>query len=183
MNIEWGTFALNIGVFIATAGAAATAWWQAIEASHARDDAREAERAALRAWQEAATALIRANDISGYSMRTPFANELHDMATYLLGARVAGAGPAELRDIVTKRVHKLVELRFAAGDVPTDAILKWASRYPREADVGVTDAGLDFERWSAAGHLISDRIRLWLRDPAAGDRAVRDDPRVDDFDS
>lgn len=178
MELDAAALIVNGALFIATAGAAAVAWWQAIEASRARTDARAAQRSALTSWQDASAALLRANDISGYAMRAPFAHALHDLATALLGARSQGADQDALIRIVQDKIFDITEKRFSAGDVPADAVFKWASLYPRHADIGV-DQGFDFERWHAATNLVRERILLWLRDPAEGDRVIRADPRVD----
>lgn len=173
----------NVGVFIATAGAGAVAWWQAVEASRSKADARRAEQAALTAWQEASAALLRANDISGYAMRAPFAHALHDMATALASARFAGGDREKLIQMTLDRIHDLTEKQFAAGDVPSALIVQWASKYPRLGDIGVEDGtrNRDIDRYYEATRLIRERITLWLRDPVAGEQAVRDDPLAPDI--
>lgn len=170
------TLYINIGVFIATAGAAAVAWWQAIEAGRSRTDAREAQKAALTSWQEASSALMRANDISSITLRGPLAHALNDLATALLSARMVGMDARQQLAIVTERMPAIGEKAFAAGDVPIHAIARWCSGYPREVDLG---APPNVDRFMEASALIYERVNLWMRDPAEANQLVQDDPRAD----
>lgn len=55
---------VNFGILVATAGAAAIAWWQAIEAGRREDGAKVAESRAVEAQQRSAAALVEANAIA-----------------------------------------------------------------------------------------------------------------------
>lgn len=55
---------VNLGILVATAGAAAVAWWQAIEAGRRKDGAKAAESRAIKAQQQSAAALVEANAIA-----------------------------------------------------------------------------------------------------------------------
>jgi hypothetical protein len=166
---------VNLGVFIATAGAAAVAWWQAIEASRSRDEARDAQKAALTSWQEASSALVRANEINTTTLRSPLAYALNDLATALLSARMVGMDARQQLAIVTERMPVIGERAFAAGDVSVAAISRWCSVYPREVDLGDPP---NVDRFMEACALIYERVNLWMRDPAQADRLVQDDPRA-----
>lgn len=170
---------VSIGAFIATAGAAAVAWWQAIEASKSRDDARDAEKSALRAWQEASAALIRANDISGVSMRAPLATALNEAATAVIGARATGADDRASLMLLMSRTHNLSEKVFLAGDCPTIEITSWVTYYSRHAELG---SPVDPELLAVANLTVRDRLHLWMRDPKAAADLIRADPLVAGFD-
>lgn len=174
--MESAALFVNLGIFIGTVGAAAVAWWQAVEASRSRTDAREAQKAALTSWQDASSALIRANEITGTSLRGPYAWALNDLGTALLSARLTGATPEQLSQIVLDRMSETGEKAFAAGDAPTDNIARWISYYPREVDLGSPPS---IDAFMDAAQLINDRVRLWLRDPEAAHALVRDDPQAE----
>ncbi|WP_407360311.1 hypothetical protein [Microbacterium sp. LBN7] len=167
---------VNVGVFIATAGAAAVAWWQAIEASRSRNDARDAQKAALTSWQEASSALMRANEISTTTLRSPLAWALNDLATALLSARMVGMDARQQLAVITERMPMIGERAFAAGDVSTQKIVRWCSVYARQVDLGDPPNPNQFME---AASLIHERVNLWMRDPAQADRLVQDDPRAD----
>lgn len=167
---------VNVGVFIATAGAAAVAWWQAIEASRSRNDARDAQKAALTSWQEASSALLRANEISTTTLRGPLAWALNDLATSLLSARMVGMDARQQLAIITERMPVIGERAFAAGDASTNTITRWCSVYARQVDLGDPP---NTDRYMEAAALIHERVNLWMRDPEQADRLVQDDPRVE----
>ena len=92
-----------------------------------------------------------------------------------------GASSEAMIEIVTEKIAALQEKRFLIGDVPASAIMKWASIYPRHFHMS-DDGSFDFDAWTSAGNLISERILLWLKDPVEGDRITRSDPRVHGMD-
>lgn len=55
---------INFGILVATAGAAAVAWWQAIAAGHREKAAAESARLAANSHQSASEALTQANEIA-----------------------------------------------------------------------------------------------------------------------
>jgi hypothetical protein len=176
MDPDLAPLIVNIGVFVATAGAAAVAWWQAAEAARSRTDARDAQKAALTSWQEASAALVRANQISDRSLRAPFAYALNDLGSAVLSARMTGANDRTLLDIIIERGAGVGERAFTAGDVPTQDVSRWVSVFARTVDLGCPKST---DRLMEALQLIYTRVNLWIDDPHAVDKLVREDPRVE----
>jgi len=171
-----GSIWVNLGIFIGTAGGAAVAWWQAVAADRARDDARTSERAALAAQAAATVALEQANTISGQSLRAPYARALSETASLILQARISGSDPVKAWVLGS---GPLREHAFDFGDAPHSNITEWCRYFPLKADIGVTSTPgfLDFQAAMSTGELIDERIRLWMRDPIAAEELIAKDPR------
>ena len=73
-----GTLWINFGMLVAGAGAAAVAWWQAIEAGRGKVAAEKARDLAVAARQDAAKALTEANRIAGDARDILRAREARD---------------------------------------------------------------------------------------------------------
>lgn len=172
--MDYAALYVNIGIFVATAGAAAVAWWQAIQANRASVDARQAQIAALTAWQESATALTRANDIAGMSARAGYASVLNELAAGLVGARFVGKPKQE---VVQEYTLRLNEAAFLAGPDADNGIARWVTRFAESIDVKSSLAGGSMDSFDAM-QLLGDRIRLWHRDPVAAAALIREDPRL-----
>lgn len=170
------TLWLNIGLLIATAGATAVAWWQAIAADRARKDSETAKDAALGAWRDASDALVRANRISDVTLRGPYAYALLELATALLGARWVGQSDDQVMQLAMDRTRDITEKGFMVGDASTFEITQWVTFYSRFSDLGARG---DFDKFAAATDLVRTRIEMWFRDPQVAIDAVTADPRIE----
>lgn len=164
---------VNGGVFVASAGAAAVAWWQAIEASKSRDSALAAQQSALLAWQEGASALVRANEISAGALRAPFASRLQQMSNDVLSQRLGGANADTIFRIIGERhTPGLSPLQLATNERTAGKFSRWLSTYARTVDVSSPSAIM------SALSLVDARVRGWIRDPEATMAEIRDEPGV-----
>ncbi|MEJ1092298.1 hypothetical protein [Microbacterium istanbulense] len=164
---------VNGGIFIASAGAAAVAWWQAIEASKSRDAALAAQQSALLAWQEAASALVRANEITGGTLRAPFASRLQQMSNDVLSQRSLGADESAVFDIIgPKHTPGLSALQLATNERTAGKFSRWLSTYARTVDASSPSAVM------SALSIIDARVRGWIGDPDATMAEIRDEPGV-----
>lgn len=164
---------VNGGVFIASAGAAAVAWWQAIEASKSRDAALAAQQSALLAWQEAASALVRANEITGGTLRAPFASRLQQMSNDVLSERSLGADETTIFQIIGERhTPGLSALQLATNERTAGKFSRWLSTYARTVDVSSPT------QMMSALAVIDARVRGWIRNPEATLAEIRDEPGV-----
>lgn len=171
---------VNFAMLIATAGAAAIAWWQAIAAGRARSAAEAAEEAALEAWKEASTALTRANSIADVTVRGPYAWALYELGTAILSARWVGESHERVMAIMHERITGLTEKSFSAGDAPISEIQGWVGKFSRFVDLGDPR---DVDTWMDAVNLVGERVRLWHREPERAAQIVTEDPRyVSPFD-
>lgn len=150
--------ALNLGVFIATAGAAAVAWWQAIEASNSRRDAAKSEAAALEARQHASKALAEANLLSGVAMRAPLATALSQYASQLVSARMRDGKLTAAAQLKLLQDHNpsITSAGFASGQ-DTMRLTSWVSAF--------TSTGLAGQNVIAELRIVDDRLLRWVQDP------------------
>lgn len=167
---------IDIGIFIATAGAAAVAWAQAKSAIRASDEARDAEKAAIKARQDASDALFRANEIVSVSHRGPFAYALFELSTAIMAARTTGGSEERVKEIMNERIRDLTEKAFLAGDVPTNPLTQWVTAYSRKVYIGEP---FDPDVWAQSGAFVLERIRLWMRDPDEAVALIGRDPGID----
>ncbi len=169
--MDAATLIVNIGLLVATAGATAIAWGRAIAAGRSQKAAETAEEAALAAWKEASTALVRANSIADVASRGPYAWMLHEMGSAVLSARMVGETPEQLRQLVTDRARGLAEKSYSVGDVSTSEITSWVSYFTRFSVLEGVDA------WMDSVLVLGERVRLWQLDPEAAIKLIAEDPR------
>jgi hypothetical protein len=151
----------------------AVAWWQAIEASKSRDAALAAQQSALLAWQEAASALVRANEITGGTLRAPFASRLQQMSNDVLSERSLGADETAIFQISGERhTPGLSALQLATNGRTAGKFSRWLSTYARTVDVSSPTAMM------SALAVIDTRVRGWIRDPDSTLAEIRDEPGV-----
>ncbi len=162
--MDVATLLVNVGLFVATAGATAIAWWRAIAAGRAEAGAKAAEDAALRAWSDASSALLRANQVTDVRLRGDYAWTLLDIGSLAMSARLTGAASPEVDKMFSERSLDLAAKSFGVGDASTSEITAWVAHYSKTSFIGEP---VDMDTWMRATQHLEQRIRLWYRDPDA----------------
>lgn len=171
--VDLPSLVVNLGVFVATAGAAAIAWWQAVDASRSKASAQDAEHAALRAQQDASASLAKANEIAMINMRAPFGSALTEYASALLQARSVGADSKRLVSLMAEHSRQLTDTGVRSGE-DTTQLTSWVAAYIVQMKFNLASPNAMVQ--DAA--IIDDRIRYWIRDPVATIELIRRDPRA-----
>jgi hypothetical protein len=171
--VDVAALVVNVGLFIASAGAAAIAWWQAVSADRAKKEARRSEDAALQAQHEASAALTRANEIAKISQRAPFAAALTAYGSALLQTRLTGGDVSRnLVRINSEHTQQLTATGLASGE-DTTRVTSWVAAYA--AQFPIDGSFTDIVR---GGDLVDERLRRWIHDPDSVMAEILDDPRA-----
>lgn len=171
--VDVPSLVVNVGVFVATAGAAAIAWWQAVDASRSRAAAQDAEHVALRAQQDASASLAKANEIARINMRAPFGSALTEYASALLQARSAGADSKRLVSLMAEHSRPLTDTSVRSGE-DTTQLTSWVAAFIVQMELDHASPNAMIQEAA----IIDDRIRDWIRDPVATIQLIRRDPRA-----
>lgn len=142
------------------------------ESRRARDDAREAQRAALTSWQEASTALIRANDLTGGMLRAPYAARLEELSAWIIDARRDGQTTEAIRAHVDSWLILTNEAEFVTVERTARKLSRWATHYAQNVLLDSPEDDVKVKR------IIGIRLRDWVRDPDAAMKLVREDPLI-----
>jgi len=118
---------------------------------------------------------VRANEMTGGTLRAPFAAKLQQMTNDVLSQRFGGADVETIfQAIAEKHTPGMSALQLAANERSAGKFSRWVSTYARSVDVSTPDEMM------TALSVIDSRVRGWIRDPEATMAEIRDNPGIAD---